>query len=47
LFLIKNGISEQTAVNLTDAERAAYCIIFSEITTGRKFNFMSNSFEDS
>jgi len=45
LWLVKNGIPFDVAFSLSDIERSAYAIIFSE-QEGAKFNWNSMQFEE-
>jgi hypothetical protein len=46
LWLIKNGIPFDVAFALDDTKRTAWCLIFSEMERGKRYNFDSRTFED-
>jgi hypothetical protein len=46
LYLISKGIPFDIAFEIDETKRSAWCIMFSEIEGGRKYNFITNEFEE-
>jgi hypothetical protein len=46
LFLVEHNIPFDVAFGVDDATRTAWCIAFSEMTTGSKFNWHTMRFDE-
>ena len=46
LYLVSKGVPFDVAFELDGTLRASWCIIYGEIESGRKYNFVTNQFEE-
>lgn len=46
LYLVNKGVPFDVAFEVEPIVRGAWCIIFGEIESGRKYNFVTNQFEE-
>ena len=45
MWLIRNGVPEDTAWNLTDGERLARCVVFARFE-GREYDWSTGRYKD-
>ncbi|WP_217478393.1 hypothetical protein [Pararobbsia alpina] len=47
MWLVQNNVPFDVAFSVDNVKRTAWSIIFSEMATGKKYNFASRTFEAS
>ena len=46
LYLVRNGVPFDVAFSLPPAERLSWVVVFGRLTTGRQFDWITNSWSD-